>query len=523
MLRRDGCGEHGWLRIGIIALLLLAVSGMAGAEQTTSSPTGQAPAASATQEPMTKEQAKELFRSVDEILSFVSTDTKLPIEHSVKRKLISRDEVNRYLREKFDEDEGAKRMERAEIVLKKFGLLDRDFHLRPFLLSLLTEQIAGFYDNKTKTVNLLDWIQPDEQKPVLAHELTHALQDQKVGLTKWSDVGLNGISHNAQEDNRHLQVDEAETARDAVAEGQAMAVFVDYTIRSTGRTIADAPELTDRMKDQVADTSGSPVMARAPLMLQESLLFPYSEGLSFEQAILVKAGKDAAFAGVLANPPSSSFEIMNPEAYMAHTPVPVLRLPDIHPLLDAEYTPYDLGVMGELDVRMLAELFGGREIATALAPGWDGGVYYAAQRKSAVTAVEKESTASISLLYYSRWKNADSARSFMRIYANQIPRKYSGVVRRSKDEADEEEQVYSTNEGDVLISRSGTSVYIGEGFNVALSRKLRDLIASVQTEGPMKLAALPQHEPTLAMVRLLESFGVMNMSGSQRYTSTGQH
>ena len=51
---------------------------------------------------MTKEQAKELFRSVDEILSFASSDTKLPIEHTVKRKLISRDEVNRYLREKFD-------------------------------------------------------------------------------------------------------------------------------------------------------------------------------------------------------------------------------------------------------------------------------------------------------------------------------------------------------------------------------------------------------------------------------------
>jgi hypothetical protein len=303
---------------------------------------------------MTKAQAKELFRSVDEILNFVSTDTKLPIEHSVKRKLISRDEVNRYLREKFDEDEGAKRMERSEIVLKKFGLLDRDFHLRPFLLSLLTEQIAGFYDNKSKTVNLLDWIQPDEQKPVLAHELTHALQDQKVGLTKWSDVGLNGTSHNVQEDNRHLQVDEAETARDAVAEGQAMAVFVDYGLRSTGKTIADAPGLADRLKEQVADTSGSPIMARAPLMLQESLLFPYSEGLSFEQAILVKAGKDAAFAGVLANPPSSSFEIMHPEAYMAHAPVPVLRLPDIHPLIDAEYTPYDIGVMGELDVRMLA-------------------------------------------------------------------------------------------------------------------------------------------------------------------------
>ena len=126
----------------------------------------------------------------------------LPIEHTVKRKLISRDQVNRYLKEKFDEDEGAKRMERSEIVLKKFGLLDRDFHLRPFLLSLLTEQVAGFYDNKTKTVNLLDWIEPDEQKPVLAHELTHALQDQKIDLTKWSDVSLAKTSYNVQEDNQ---------------------------------------------------------------------------------------------------------------------------------------------------------------------------------------------------------------------------------------------------------------------------------------------------------------------------------
>ena len=183
---------------------------------------------------------------MDEILSFASTDTKLPIEHSVKRRLISRDEVNKYLREKFDEDEGAKRMERSEIVLKKFGLLGRDFHLRAFLLSLLTEQIAGFYDNKTKTVNLLDWIKPDEQKPVLAHELTHALQGQKVDLTKWSSISMNGPSHNVQEDNRHLQVDEVDTARSAVSEGQAMAVFVDYTLRPSGKTLADSPEIAGR-------------------------------------------------------------------------------------------------------------------------------------------------------------------------------------------------------------------------------------------------------------------------------------
>src|ERR1700736_3950946 len=276
MLQRALCGGDRSAMRWVAGFALLAASYVACAGQVTTPNTNQTPPESAAQAPMTKEQAKELFRSVDEILSFASSDTKLPIEHTVKRKLISRDEVNQYLREKFDEDEGAKRMERSEIVLKKFGLLDRDFHLRPFLLSLLTKQIAGFYDNKTKTVNLLDWIKPEEQKPVLAHELTHALQDQKVGLTKWSSISLNGPSHNVQEDNRHLQVDEADTARSAVAEGQAMAVFVDYTLRPTGKTLADAPDLADHMKEQVSDTSGSPVMARAPLLLQESLLFPYS-------------------------------------------------------------------------------------------------------------------------------------------------------------------------------------------------------------------------------------------------------
>jgi hypothetical protein len=505
----------------VAAVALLSMSFAAMAAETTADNGAQAPSDSVNQAPMTKAQAKELFRSVDEILSFVSADTKLPIDHSVKRKLISRDEVNHYLKEKFDEDEGAKRMERSEIVLKKFGLLDQDFHLRSFLLSLLTEQIAGFYDNKTKTVNLLDWIEPDEQKPVLAHELTHALQDQKIGLTKWSDVSMSDTSKNVQDDNRHLQVDEADTARTAVAEGQAMAVFIDYTLRSTGKTLADAPDLSDRLKEQVTDTSGSPIMARAPLLLQQSLMFPYSEGLTFEQAILVKAGKEAAFAGVLANPPSSSFEIIHPNAYMAHAPVPVIRLPDIHPLLDPEYVPYDIGVMGELDVRILSELFGGRELATALAPEWNGGVYYAAQRKSAVTPAEKESTASIGLLYYSRWKNSDSARSFMRIYASQIPRKYSNVVERKKDEADDNELIYSTNEGDVLISRSGDSVFIGESFDLSLARKVRDVIASVQPHGPMQQAAAPMSEPSLSMARIIASFGAANASSLRRYTSIG--
>jgi hypothetical protein len=494
---------------------------------------------------MTPAQAEELFRSVDTILAFASKDSQLPIQHTVKRKLISRTEVNTMLRKKFDEDKGAKRMEREELVLKKFGLLDRDFHLQPFMLSLLTEQIAGFYDDETKTVNLLDWIAPDEQKPVLAHELTHALQDQKVNLIKWSDASLVDLSKNAEEDNKHIATDEASTARDAVAEGQAMAVFVDWGLRDTGKTIADAPDMAGRVGELTADTSDSPILARAPLLLQESLLFPYSDGLAFEQAMLAKKGPATAFAGVLANPPSSTYQIIHPEAYIEKLPVPLLHLPNIHPLIDAAYAPYDVGVMGELDVRIITELFGGREIATALSPAWNGGIYYAAQRKAA-TPAEKQTTAAVAILYDARWRNHDSALSFLHVYQEQLPRKYTTLKERKADEASDDEQVYTTEEGDVVLTIADDSVFITEGFPLALARQLRDMTLAAQGTGAVQSASLgngagsgmaagsqtgawmqvganqPLHDPALSLAAWMSGFGMPRaaLSLNGRYTQT---
>ena len=101
---------------------------------------------------ITPEQAKQLFSLVDELIKFSSQETGLPIKSTVKRQLTTRADVEKYIREKFNEDEGSKRLQQDEIVLKKFGLLDRDFNLKPFLLALLTEQIEAYYDSKTKTV-----------------------------------------------------------------------------------------------------------------------------------------------------------------------------------------------------------------------------------------------------------------------------------------------------------------------------------------------------------------------------------
>jgi hypothetical protein len=469
---------------------------------------------------LTPDQEKTLLADEDQILHFVSKDTHLAIKSPVKCKFISREAVATELRKKFDQDKGTKRMERSELVLKKFGLLDQGFKMRPFLLSLLTEQIAGFYDDKTKQMNLLDWVPIDEQKPVMAHELTHALQDQKVGLEKWGSQEIEGVARNVKQDNKHIANDDTDTAREAVLEGQAMVSFADFMLADAGhpdKTLKDAPQLAQQLEANAGDMSDSPVLARAPLVLQESLLFPYTAGLAFEQQILVKKDVDRAFAGVLDAPPRTTFQIMNPEAYLRGQAIPLLRLPDIHPLLkSAGYVPYDVGVMGELDVRMTAELFGGEPLAKALAPEWAGGIYYAAQRKNA-TSAQKDTTASLALLYSSQWKNKDSARSFFEVFEQELPRQYDGLKRREADEQDRTyvtERIYTTSEGDVLLTLKDNTVWVSEGFDLALARELRDAVDQANPplgEGTaMQARTLPiNHDLVGGLANSLSHFGVL--------------
>jgi len=472
---------------------------------------------------LTPDQEKTLLADEDQILHFVSKDTHLAIKHPVKCRFISRDAVATELRKKFDQDKGAKRMERSELVLKKFGLLDQSFKMRPFLLSLLTEQIAGFYDDHTKQMNLLDWVPIDEQKPVMAHELTHALQDQKVGLEKWGSQGIEAAAKNVKDDNKHIANDDTDTSREAVLEGQAMVSFADFMLADAGhpeKTLKDAPQLAQQLESTAGDMSDSPVLARAPLILQESLLFPYTAGLAFEQQILVKTTPDRAFAGVLEAPPSTTYQILNPDAYLRGQAMPLLKLPDIHPMLKtAGYLPYDVGVMGELDVRMAAELFGGQPLAKALAPEWAGGIYYAAQRISA-TPAQKDTTASIALLYSSQWKNKDSARSFFNVFEQELPRQYDGLKRREADELDRTyvtERVYTTNEGDVLLTLKDSTVWVSEGFDLALARKLRDAVDAANPppgEGPsMQARTLPtDHDLVGGLIETLGHYGIMKQA-----------
>jgi len=439
----------------------------------------QEPGTEKPQVKITPREAEKLFHSVDEILAFDSKQTGLPIKKEVKRRLTSRDEVEVYLT-KHMKDEDVRRLQRSELVLKKFGLLPRDFDLEKLLVALLREQVAGYYDPKTKTVNLLDWVPMEEQEPVMAHELTHALQDQAVGLDKWMKRGEKDLGEIRKDPTpAEIENDEMDDTREAVVEGQAETAMLQYELAPVGRSILDSPELVDAMESQMATgTDDSKVFKDAPIFLKESLTFPYSYGLRFEVKLLEKGGKEKAFAGVLANPPHTTRQIMQPETYLAGEqipPMPVLEFK--HDFKD--YVKFDIGAMGEFDVAVLIEQYAGKILSERLYPEWRGGYYYAARPKG-------DAAAPLGLVYLSRWSNAEKAAEFAEIYARSLAKRYKKteeVEDRSSGQpaADHPEykvdalrgrHSWTTEEGTVVIEQQGDMVLVSESLDAATTETL---------------------------------------------------
>src|SRR5579864_9713259 len=187
---------------------------------------------------MTDADTRKLFESVDKILDFASEDSGMPKQAAVRRRLVSKADVEKYASGRMAKEEYAKKLETAELTMKKMGFLPREFNLREFLVKSTGQQIAGYYDDETKTISLLNWVPVDRQEPILAHELTHALQDQNYDLAKWMKAGSKPEGSSAKKDDES-ENDDSAIARKAVVEGQAMVVYVDYVLAPLGRNLTD--------------------------------------------------------------------------------------------------------------------------------------------------------------------------------------------------------------------------------------------------------------------------------------------
>ena len=117
-----------------------------------------------------------------EVLRETSELRKLAVLRPVRSGAQSREQIEQMLVRNLNRETTPEELRLSERELKRLGMVPADFELRPFLIKLLTEQVAGYYDPKTRELHLADWIDLDGQKPVMAHELTHALQDQHFNL-----------------------------------------------------------------------------------------------------------------------------------------------------------------------------------------------------------------------------------------------------------------------------------------------------------------------------------------------------
>jgi hypothetical protein len=438
---------------------------------------------------ITPSQAEELFHSVDEILQFDSQQTGLPVKRNVKRRLTSRDEVVSYLTKHLN-DEDTQRLRRSELVLKKFGLLPRDFNLETFLVALLREEVAGYYDPKTKTVNLLDWLPMDEQEPVMAHELTHALQDQSFGLQKWMKHGDKDLAEIKRDPTpADIENDEIDDAREAVVEGQAQAIMFQYALAPAGRSITDSPQLLEAMEEETLtgtpDNPDNKVFNEAPIFLKESMTFPYSYGMEFVVKLMRKLGKEKAFAGVLKNPPHTTRQIMEPDTYISGERIEPMRVADFKQDFK-DYQKFDIGAMGEFDVAVLIEQYAGKPESKRMYPDWRGGYYYAAKSKS-------DPAGPLALLYVSRWSNPDKASEFAEVYAQSLKQRYKKVdgdplpelIASKSTDAKEStndnntppvllkgRHAWTTEEGTVVIEQQGDTVLVSESLDAATTSVL---------------------------------------------------
>jgi hypothetical protein len=469
---------------------------------------------------MTDADTKKLFESVDRIFDFAAEDTGMPKHASVKRRLVSKEDVEKYAAGQMAKEDFAKSLAKSEVSMKKLGFLPRDFDLKEFLVKSTGQEIAAYYDDETKTISMLNWVPPDRQEPILAHELTHALQDQNYDLAKWMKAKPAGNQAGAPVDG------DIQIARKAVVEGQAMVVYVDYLLKPVGRSLEDPPGLIYQMEEPaVKAVIDSQMMHDAPMILREMGGFAYQEGLIFEGELLHKGGKKMAFAGAFARPPRNSHEVLQPSAYINGEKLAAVRIPDMADVLDQEYNAYDSGLIGQLDVRALLKQYGERKVADEVSSEWKGGAYVTFRRKDKEVAEVAPGTGDLALLYISRWKTPQAAAWFAGFYARAVSQRYHNasletVPACAGTDCPPSITQIATEEGAVIIEQEkDNSVVVSESFDPATAAKLRTALRdgadalraydSRQEEIGMRLWEIPAFQIFARQVgmRIIEEMG----------------
>jgi hypothetical protein len=340
---------------------------------TEASPT-DAPPEPPTPEPIPPEIAVQM----DQIETEVITLRNLQPTGPVSRRLLSPDDLRQKIESDFFEDYPIEEAEQDTIVLSAIGLLDPDFDMFNFYQDLLSEQIAGQYDQNTKEMDIIqDSGFGGIERLTYAHEYTHALQDQNYDI----ENGLNYSSESCKEDSERC------AAIQALLEGDASMLELEWF-----NNYATSQDFYD-IQDFYQDYEG-PVLESAPDFLREDFIFPYIYGQSFVEYLYNIGGWDA-INNAYRDLPLSTEQILHPERYPDDRPIEIEK-PDLSLVLGDQWQELDSGVMGEWYTYLI--LAHGREPdariddveAQNASEGWGGDyylVYYDEQNQDTVVVM----------------------------------------------------------------------------------------------------------------------------------------
>ena len=345
----------------------------------------------------------EFLAMADEVLREMSAITGWELKSPLKKSIRSREEIHAYVLREMDDDKDAKERYASKRSAEAFGLIPRGFDLDAFMVDLLTEQIAGLYDPKAHEFYIADWIAPDDQRMVMSHELTHALQDQQFQIEAWQKAARPN--------------DDAELARESVLEGSAMAGMLEYMYKDAGVKLRDLPAIDPSAL--VGDLSDTPMLKKAPPFIKDSLMFPYFSGLTFSMAVLKTDGWKG-FSGVFARPPANTQQIIHPDLYRSgKSPSPIkLDLPEGLP--GNGWTRLEENSLGEFGLNEVLKQFLDADRAGKLATSWDGDIYATYESKDAKRLL---------LLVRVRLDSNETAARFFGQYSEALEKKYAERTR----------------------------------------------------------------------------------------------
>jgi hypothetical protein len=383
-----------------------------------------------------QQKPSPLFQEVDEMTSALSEITGWPVRRKVPAKIITKDEFRHQVESRMKGASNNKELHAEEVRLKMFGFIPQDFDLAKETVDLVSEQAAAFYDYQKKRLFVLDsTTEGSEQRVALVHELAHALADQQHHLGRYL--------------KKDSPDDDGSTAREAVMEGQATWLTWAYVSKRNGGKAEVSKEMIAKLTDNSApDGADFPVFAKEPLYLRESLVFPYDEGMKFQDAVYHQLGRKS-FDEVFDRAPRSTHQIIHPKAYADDE-----KPDDVDPpaLDKKKYRILTEGSVGELDHSMLLRQFVPDKEGRAAASHWRGGSFRLYEEKHDKHPV---------LTYKSDWASPEAAREVFTLYQRVMKGKWKTltVTERAAD------HVFGTGDsGRFELKVTGSSVTSVEGL-----------------------------------------------------------